>query len=324
MEKFASISDRDLECNLKSLVRKERALLHLVLEHINEFDVRKVYSERGFSSMYDYLTKELRYSGSAAVRRLEAARMMRVVPQLGDKIQDGTINLSQVGEFSRAIKEKAKQTGGESISSEDKIAVVEAIAGLDVGQTQKVVSMALDIDLKEPEKTRVQKDDSVHLSITLSREQFEMLKSCRDQAAHQLQTVNGDHSWAHVIEILAGQYLDGKSFASKVYKRQRDSLVESSTGNILLEETLPTVNAVGKTNKTLTLKTRRFILNRDKCCQYKDKLTGKICGNTYGLQVDHINPQWAGGDHSSKNLQALCWSHNQAKYRSEARIRLRR
>src|SRR5690349_18355482 len=100
MSRLAAISNRDLEINLKSLIRKERMLLHLILEHVREVDARKIYSDRAYSSMFEYMVKELGYSSSAAIRRLDAARMMNSVPSLADKIQQGEINLTQIGELS--------------------------------------------------------------------------------------------------------------------------------------------------------------------------------------------------------------------------------
>lgn len=303
MSGLASVSDRDLESNLKSLIRKERMLLHFILEHIKEVDSRRLYLDRSYSSMYEYLVREIGYSNSAAMRRLEAARLLNVVPILSDKIQDGSINLSQIGELARAIREKERV--GEKISQDAKIAVVEQIAGLSFEQTQKAVAIGLDIELKDPERVKVQKDDSVHLSITLTREQYELLTSCKEKAAHSLQLNKGDQSWARVIEVVAGQYLDGRSFAAKVFSQAK---VEGE---------------IKPDNKTLTLKTRRYILNRDKSCQYVDKFTGKLCGSKYGLQVDHIIPQWSGGTHAPENLQALCGAHNKHKYRRESGIKIR-
>jgi hypothetical protein len=85
-------------------------------------------------------------------------------------------------------------------------------------------------------------------------------------------------------------------------------------------EVLGKTHALAKVNKTLTPKTRREILNRDKCCQFKNKETGEICGETSFAQVDHRIPLWAGGTHDLENLQQLCANHNQRKYRREAQL----
>lgn len=73
-------------------------------------------------------------------------------------------------------------------------------------------------------------------------------------------------------------------------------------------------------NKTLTPKTRRLILQRDACCQYRDPRTGKICQSTYGLQIDHKTSRWIGGGHEARNLQVLCGRHNRYKYFKESGI----
>ncbi|MGZ3800712.1 MAG: hypothetical protein ACXVCL_11140, partial [Bdellovibrio sp.] len=88
MNPLSKISDSDLEFQLKNLVAKERKLLHVILEHIREVDFRKIYLERAYSSLYEYLVKELGYSGSAAMRRIEAARLLKEVPTLAEKIQE--------------------------------------------------------------------------------------------------------------------------------------------------------------------------------------------------------------------------------------------
>ena len=63
---------------------------------------------------------------------------------------------------------------------------------------------------------------------------------------------------------------------------------------------------------------RKFVMNRDRCCQFKDPRTGEICGSTRFLQVDHLQPVWAGGTNDIGNLQVLCAQHNQFKYMQES------
>lgn len=106
MNMLAKLSNEELEFRLKDLVSKERKLLHVILEHIKEVDTRKLYLQRAYPSIYEYLVKELGYSGSAAMRRLEAARLLKEVPLVSMKIQEGSLNLSQIGELTRMVKEK--------------------------------------------------------------------------------------------------------------------------------------------------------------------------------------------------------------------------
>ncbi|MNY50780.1 hypothetical protein D3C86_1863150 [compost metagenome] len=78
---------------------------------------------------------------------------------------------------------------------------------------------------------------------------------------------------------------------------------------------------VEKINKTITPRMRRLVIQRDKFCQHKDSTTNLKCGSRFALQADHKISLWAGGSNSIENLQALCASHNQYKYRRESQLR---
>jgi len=335
MNELKKLKNHELEIQLKNLVAKERKLLHVIFEHIKEVDIRKLYLERAYSSLFEYLVKELGYSGSAAMRRINAAKLLREIPSVSEKIQEGSLNLSQIGELSRAVKEKEKSCG-EKISSAQKIELVEAIVGKSTSETQKELCLALDIDLKEPEKKFIQKDDSVYLTITLSKELHEKLMKCKDLASHALLQQQGDVSMNTLFEFLADEYLEE---AEPIEIFQEDSktaeiaglkngvkvkLTSASApnrGGNSAKRSGPIKTESKKILKTLTPKTRKKIFKRDGCCQYLDKRTGKQCGSTFLPQVDHKISRWMGGNHSTENLQWLCSQHNKMKYQTERRIR---
>jgi hypothetical protein len=64
-------------------------------------------------------------------------------------------------------------------------------------------------------------------------------------------------------------------------------------------------------------RTARVILNRDKTCQFKDPRTNRQCNSRHLLQVDHIQPKWAGGSDNPTNLQILCAHHNRFRYQQQ-------
>ncbi len=59
---------------------------------------------------------------------------------------------------------------------------------------------------------------------------------------------------------------------------------------------------------------KKQVLNRDQCCQYQDPVTREKCESKYFLEVDHIQPRWAGGQNEVQNLRILCRTHNQYRY----------
>lgn len=314
MNALSRLNNFELEASLKNLVSKERQLLHVILEHTKEVDTRKLYLERAYSSLYEYLTKELSYSGSAAMRRIEAARLLKDVPLLQEKIKDGSLNLSQIGELSKAIKEKEKTLDGK-VSASQKAELVAVISGKTTQETQRDLVQLLDIDIKLHETKRVQQDESVRCELTLSKELYEKLKRCQELASHQVHKMEGGHSLSSVLEFLADCYLK-----LQLPKKTNEipKTPKSATPNADVAESN---NLLLKINKTLTPKTRLEIIARDKRCQYKDPITGGICGSAYFQQNDHKTSQWAGGTHEKSNLHVLCANHNRYKYQKESRIR---
>ncbi len=55
---------------------------------------------------------------------------------------------------------------------------------------------------------------------------------------------------------------------------------------------------------------REVFQKSEGCCGYTDPNSGKRCGETRYLEIDHKTPVAFGGDHSIDNLQLRCRSHN--------------
>jgi hypothetical protein len=318
MNAVSKLSNIELEATLKTLALNERKLLHAILEHIKEVDTRRLYLERAYPSMYEYLVSELNYSGSAAMRRLEAARLLKVIPSMSEKIQDGSLNLSQIGELSKAIKEKEK-SGGMQISPLQKNELVKMISGKTTQETQRDLAQALNIQIKQHDRKRTQQDESVRLEVTISKELYDKLIKCRDLASHQIAKDSDSSSFAAVFEFLANSYIK-----IQMHKKNVEKMVSAENPTTKGKSSVfsQNENENEKINKTLTPKTRSEILARDKCCQYRDPLTEKQCGSTFLSETDHKIPRWAGGTHAKRNLQILCAGHNQQKYRNESQLKL--
>lgn len=314
------------------LVRTERKITHLVLECIAEIDRRKIYLEQAFPSLYEFLVTKYGYSPSAAVRRIESARLLRDLPQIAEKIESGSLNLSQLSKVQQAVR-TVQKTKMRKVSAEEKIALLSKIEYTTQNQTELILAQELSLPVVHENKQRVHADQSVTLTVTFSPEQMAVLEEAKNLVSHAV-----DANWAEVLVYLAERetiHRKGKTpkliFDSAMTAGNASQFV--TAGNISAQQATAATEAKtllviphptkveGKTTTKLPQRLRRQIMNRDQCCQFRDANTGKVCGSRKFLQIDHRQPLWAGGGNEQTNLQILCAAHNQNKYRKESGIR---
>ena len=114
------LTDKTLIEDTKILVSKEREVLVKLLHHLKEIDSRKLYSDLGFSSLFAYMTKGLGYSESAAGRRIQATRLLKTHPEIENKIEQGSLNLTNLNQVAFAFKNESLEV---SSSKKDSIKV---------------------------------------------------------------------------------------------------------------------------------------------------------------------------------------------------------
>jgi hypothetical protein len=318
------LSNLDLEERFHKLLCTERKITHLVLECIAEIDHRKIYLQKAYSSLYDYLIKEFGYSPSAALRRIESARLLREVPEMAEKIETGALNLSQISKLQQAIR-TVQKTEQRKIGLPEKRELLLKIENTTQENTELILAQELNLPTEVIDKTKIHRDESVTLTMTLSKEQMELLKTVGDLISHAVP----EKKWAEVIYYLAKKELnrrtkkkeDPQNEIHTEYKLEDKSLFVQAPNTTKLQPPTPLSvqkSNSSKTRKTIPLAVRKTILHQTAHCEFRDPKTGKLCGSQRFLQIDHIHPVWAGGTNERKNLRALCADHNQFKYLQEA------
>ncbi|MEK2644988.1 HNH endonuclease [Bdellovibrio sp. BCCA] len=334
------LSDENLEQNLKSLVQKEREILSDILLHIAEVDRRKLYLSKAYPSLFDYLTKHLGYSAGSAQRRIDAARLSRDIPEVAESLEAGSLNLSQISLLQKAIRQTQKEAHM-AVPVGTKKEILNDLIGKSYQESEVLVAKALNIEIKQTPKIQHQADESVRFEVSLSKDQWQKMEEMRSLLAHSLP--NG--SWDEVLEFIADKVIQQKtrrtSKGSEEAKTPRSKIIRSAkSGNIHerhgsnlrqeenedLEENILNHSEVNLKKEVsiqreyIPAEMRRMIFQRDQCCQHIEKATGRKCTSKWQLQIDHIQPVWAGGKNEPGNLQLLCAAHNRMKYFKEAGI----
>ncbi len=201
-EKVTDLSNFDLLCRMGRLVKTERKITHLVLECIAEIDSRKIYLEKAYPSLYEFLINEFGYSPSAAIRRIESARLLRDIPEVSQKIEAGSLNLSQLSKMQQAIR-VVQKTEQRVVSTEEKRNLLEKIECTTQVRTEQILAQELSLPMITMEKETIHRDESVTLTITFTKEQMAVLERAQNAISHSVP----EKKWSSAIAYLAQKEL---------------------------------------------------------------------------------------------------------------------
>jgi hypothetical protein len=265
------LTDRALIEDTKVLVLKEREVLVKLLHHLKEIDNRKLYSDLGFSSLFVYMTKGLGYSESAAGRRIQAARLLKSHPEIETKIENGSLNLTNLNQVAFAFKNESVK------NQKDFLAKIEGMTSV---ETKKEIFKEVGSNPLKKESIKVNSSSTFELKITIDEETNELIKELRGLSQNQeLNTL--------IKEALKTQI--------ELKKKKKFAVTEKITK--------PTPASGAILQRTPTRQQKREVFNRDKTCQK--------CGTIHYLNFDHLRPWALGGNTSIENLRILCENCNQ-------------
>lgn len=309
-----SLSNTELMNRFGKLVQTERKITHLVLECIAEIDTRKIYLERAFPSLYEFLIQEFGYSPSAAVRRIESARRLREVPEISQRIEEGSLNLSQLSKVQQAIR-TAQKIEARKVDTAEKRKLLQKIEGTTQAQTELILSQEFALPINYEEREKIHKDESVTLTISFSKEQMALLEQLKDLVSHCV----ANNKWADVFSYLAEKEIQKRTQVKRSFKPSSHFKKEDAQSNVTQNDGRQVTNlSAAYVRRSIKPNLRKSVFARDKCCQYRDPISHKMCGATQFLEIDHLQPVWAGGNNNPENLQVLCSQHNIYKYKKEA------
>lgn len=342
MKNSKFLTNIELHHKLQTLIQSEREILTDILVHIREADRRKLYLEYSCSSLFNYLKKYFKYSNGSAQRRIDSARLLAEVPGILKDFETGDLNLSQVTFLQKSLRDCEKKMKTDHlladpsskikarVSIELKNQIISKIKAKSFEDSQVLISKALDLEIKHSTKIIYQKDESVRLELSLSKQQWDKIKKMQDLLSHSVPS----GSWDEILEYVADKVIESKTLirfkkenrtkniAEKINLEVKNSIDEVRFNTQEVAEKADTVEQVAS-RQPLSKALRKEILQKHPYCQHYSRLANKICGSTWQLEVHHKKPVWAGGENIKENLTTLCAQHNRFVYQKESGVKLR-
>ena len=320
-----SYDNRQLLSKLRNLNNRERNLKVKILFYLREIDRRKLYLELGFGSMFDFCTKHLGYSRSAACRRIRAARCMGRFPEIAVMLSSGELSISTAALASGIInpenkKEILNKVRGRSCrEAEEELArlrpvkrspeKIRTVFTLKPAKTEKMESTpdagsrekSVDVD----SKSKVAADNKKQSERVKLEREFKLEFMVNDKTMKKIKKAKSLLSTRYPkginLELLFNELLD-------IYLQRNDP------ERRVIKNNSPD-NKSGRNSPART----RHIPRRIKYEVYKRdggrcsfvSRSGRRCNSTWNLQYDQIVPFGKGGNNSPENLRSLCARHNQ-------------
>ena len=96
---FSELGDQQLLEQTRRLAANQRCIEVHILDHLDEIDRRGLALRRGFSSLFDYAVRELRFSDAAAQRRIQAMRLCRRHGWVRASLQSGELSMTSAAQL---------------------------------------------------------------------------------------------------------------------------------------------------------------------------------------------------------------------------------
>ena len=96
---FSELGDQQLLEQTRRLAANQRCIDVHILDHLDEIDRRGLALRRGFSSLFDYAVRELRFTDAAAQRRIQAMRLCRRQGWVRACLQSGALSMTSAGQL---------------------------------------------------------------------------------------------------------------------------------------------------------------------------------------------------------------------------------
>lgn len=304
------LTDQALHLMLKDLVGRERILLTEVLGHLQEVERRRLYSDYRRSSLFDYAVSELGYSEDQAHRRIQAMRLMKVVPEIKDKLSTGALSLTNAAKAQSLFRKASKSSVMKPMNKKKQLAVIETIENKSTREAERELLKFQPCDILPADNLKALSPDHSELRVVVSQDTLDKLEEVRallgpkgiDLSHDELLQLMADTAVAKLKEKRFGKrrVQRGLCESNEVDTRVDD---KKSSPSELLGAQQVNVKAY-KNQRYLSAALKHAVWQRDggQCCK---------CSSLRNLQYDHIQPIGLGGRSELDNIRLLCFSCNQ-------------
>ena len=221
------VANKMLLSDTKKLAGAEREATVRLLHHLKEIDKRKLYCDLKYSSLFAYCVQELGYSEGAAQRRIVAARAIAEMPELEKKIEDGSLNLTNISLVNQFIDDPKQKR--------EVFKVVENLSKKECEKTLFEITGKVD----RPDKTKRISKDKIQVAIVLSDETMAEVEKLKALLGKNLEM-------DQLVQFMAKKAIEAVEKMKFKQTKSRKSLSPAKVGRVIPASVKRTVYARDK------------------------------------------------------------------------------
>lgn len=287
-----TLTDAQLHSKIQETAQKHRAITLELLNEINEVERRHLYSKFKCSSIHDYCVRELKMTSGNAWHHMNAARLLREIPAIQEKVLTGAIAVTTISSAEAFFKKEARAEN--KFESQQKQVLLQQLQNKSTRDADKILlsnSSTPEIHFKE--KLTPKSQSHSELKIYLNEQAIQNLERLCE-------------IWSHAIPQGSLGAIIERAVNEAVEKHDPMKDIERAEIKELKKKT----PALGITKSTADI--RRAVWKRDQArCTFTDPRTGERCDAKHFIEEDHIFPKAMGGAYSEANIRLRCRTHNQ-------------
>ena len=299
LPKIKSVTE--LHSQTLAAARAEKAATFYLLECLHKIDSAKAYFELGYSSLYDYIHRALKYSEAQSYERMAAMRLAFRVPAIAEKLRDGELTLTSVAKISGHAKRE--KLGVLEITN-----LAEKAAGKSVQVVERMLAAEAKVEMPARESLKPVSANATELRITVDQEFEKLLKTARELEMDPTLSI------AQVLRQALKTHIEKRRKAKGATKITVTGVTKVSASKDaafarVAKYAAPTPKQLN--SRYIPIPTRQKIWQRSNGqCEYQSATTNIKCTSRQALQIDHRQPLALGGPTTFQNLRHLCADHN--------------
>lgn len=317
---------------LKNLVLQERTALVALLEHLAEFDDRKLYADMRYPSLFAYCVRELGYSEQATAKRIYTARAVQKYPVILEMLAKTELNMSAVmvlGPHLTSTNFTDLLDRARGKSSREVEALVAALApGREVAECIRRVPLPPEhIPKADPAQTFTSAPSEPPIELTpaeagpaleapfaaaVPKESRQTVEYFAPRRVHF--GFNGSEDflakYERARELLRHKYPAGK--LEDILADALEALLDKKDPDRCKTGLKLAADRPRAANRWIPRFVKKEVWGRDAGRCVFIGPDGTLCGERGGLEFDHITPFALGGrSDNPNNIRLLCRTHNQ-------------